>query len=157
MKKYLFYKIYMIKFFLILGLSVSFWGGSFIEAKALECKDAKTFSEKLACENTQTGLGASRQAAQSLGAEINPAYQTGTGRQTLYAGLGRILQVLLGFVGLILLGVILMGGYTWFTAGGDERKVEKARAWLKNGVIGMILISSAWVITSFVMQSLRIE
>jgi len=66
----------------------------------------------------------------------------------------RLINVFLGLLGVILLVVILYAGFLWMTAGGDAAKVEKAKAWLRNGIIGVIIVLLSWAIASFVINSL---
>ena len=103
------------------------------------------------------GLAGSRQTVNKLGEQIDPSYKTGTGRQNLYEMLGGILKVVLQLVGTILFVVVVYAGYTWLTAGGNEKKVEESKKWIINAVIGMALIAGAWLLTSFIMQSLKVD
>lgn len=41
---------------------------------------------------------------------------------------------------------ILMGGFDYITAGDDAKKVAAARTKITNGVIGLIIVASTWVI-----------
>ncbi|MDF1497466.1 MAG: IPT/TIG domain-containing protein [Patescibacteria group bacterium] len=66
----------------------------------------------------------------------------------------RLINVFLGLLGVILLVIILYAGFLWMTAGGDAAKVEKAKAWLRNGIIGVIIVLLSWAIASFVINSL---
>jgi len=65
-----------------------------------------------------------------------------------------IINIALGFLGIVLLGVILYGGFLWMTAGGNEEQVKKAKAWITNGVIGIIIIIAAYSIAHFVIEQL---
>ena len=58
----------------------------------------------------------------------------------------------LGFLMLITIIVIIIGGFNWMTAGGQEDKVEKGKKWIINGVIGLIIILAAFVLTLFVFK-----
>lgn len=66
------------------------------------------------------------------------------------AVVGRIINVVLGFLGVIAVAIILMGGFKWMTAGGNEDKVGEAKKLLGAGVIGLVIILSAWAIATFV-------
>jgi cysteine-rich repeat protein len=66
----------------------------------------------------------------------------------------RLINVFLGLLGIILLVIILYAGFLWMTAGGDAAKVEKAKAWLRNGIIGVVIVLLSWAIASFVINSL---
>ncbi len=68
--------------------------------------------------------------------------------------IGNIIRVFMGVLGIIMVLLILYAGFLWMTAGGDEGKVETAKALIKNSVIGLILILLAYAITTFVISSL---
>ena len=55
-----------------------------------------------------------------------------------------IINITLGFLGIIAVIFILYAGYMWMTAGGNEDRVTKARAIIRNGVIGMIIVFSVY-------------
>jgi len=61
--------------------------------------------------------------------------------------IGDLLEIGLGFVGFIFFIYVLYGGFLWMTAQGSEEKVEKAIGIIKNGVIGVIIITSAYAIS----------
>lgn len=51
----------------------------------------------------------------------------------------------------------LMGGLNWITAGGDKGKIEKAKAMMTNGAIGMIIIAVSYSIVWIVGKALGID
>ena len=64
--------------------------------------------------------------------------------------IGRIINIALGFLGVIAVGIILLGGFKWMTAAGNEDKTTEAKQLLGAGVIGLIIILSAWALATFV-------
>ncbi|MBI2551399.1 TrbC/VirB2 family protein [Candidatus Uhrbacteria bacterium] len=70
---------------------------------------------------------------------------------TIIAG---IINTLLGFLGVIAVLIILYSGFKWMTAGGNDKNVEEARKMLIYGVIGLVIILSAYGIASFVLDQL---
>lgn len=66
-----------------------------------------------------------------------------------------IINILLGFLGIIAVIIVLAGGFKWMTAGGNEDKVAEARKMIIQGIIGLVIIFAAWAIASFVITSLR--
>jgi type IV secretory pathway VirB2 component (pilin) len=71
----------------------------------------------------------------------------GTDLRTVAA---RIINFVLGFLGIIAVVIILFGGFKWMTAAGNEDKVAEARKLLVAGVIGLVIILAAWAISTFV-------
>jgi len=67
----------------------------------------------------------------------------------------RIIRVVLELLGLLFLILIIVAGFRWMTAGGDEEKVTTARKLLTNSVIGLIIIFTAWSIAIFVFNQLQ--
>lgn len=65
-----------------------------------------------------------------------------------------IIEVVLGFLGIIAVAVILIGGFKWMTAGGNEEKVTEGRKWIVSGIIGLAIVLAAWGIATFVINSL---
>jgi hypothetical protein len=65
--------------------------------------------------------------------------------------IGRIINIALGFIGTVFLMLMLYAGYLWMTAGGDPEKVKKAQMTIRNSIIGIVIIASAWAITSFIL------
>ncbi|OGF21662.1 hypothetical protein A2316_01230 [Candidatus Falkowbacteria bacterium RIFOXYB2_FULL_38_15] len=63
----------------------------------------------------------------------------------------RVISTVLGFVGVIFLVLIIVGGLMWMTAGGNEDQVGKSKKLITNAVIGTIIIMLAYVLVSFVM------
>ena len=65
-----------------------------------------------------------------------------------------IINIILGFLGIIAVIIILLAGFQWMTAGGEEEKVSEARQRLIQGAIGLVLILAAWIIAYFVIDQL---
>ncbi len=69
--------------------------------------------------------------------------------------IGRIITVALGFLGVIAVVIILLGGFKWMTAGGNEEKTGEARKLLGAGVIGLVIILASWGLARFVIESIN--
>jgi len=67
---------------------------------------------------------------------------------------GQIINVAMLFLGIIAVGIILVGGFKWMTAGGNEEKVGEAKKLLGSGVIGLVIVLAAWGIATFVLEQL---
>jgi cysteine-rich repeat protein len=68
--------------------------------------------------------------------------------------IGRIIQVFMATLGVVFLILVIYAGYLWMTAGGNPERVERAKKFLINGVIGMIIAFSSLSIATFVISSL---
>ncbi len=66
----------------------------------------------------------------------------------------RIIRVAMGLLGIIAVVIILIGGFTWMTAGGNDEKVGEAKKWIFSGVIGLAIVLSAYAIATFVINQL---
>ncbi|MFA6171314.1 MAG: TrbC/VirB2 family protein [Patescibacteria group bacterium] len=100
---------------------------------------------------------------------VGPAAATTTNFGLEYAGnLGlqntnpknlivNVIQVALGFLGLIAVIIIIVGGFYWMTAGGNDEKVTTGRKYIVNGIIGLVIILAAYGITSWVITTLNTE
>lgn len=65
-----------------------------------------------------------------------------------------IINLLMGFLGLIAVVIILMGGFKWMTAQGSDDKIEEAKKLLSAGVVGLVIILSAWGLATFVLGAI---
>jgi len=63
---------------------------------------------------------------------------------------GSIVALILSFVGIIFLILTIYAGLMWMTAQGNNAQVEKAKDLLINAVIGLVIVTAAYSITSFV-------
>lgn len=76
------------------------------------------------------------------------------GKEDLRTTVARVINVALSLLGVIAVVIILIGGFRWMTAGGNDDKVAEARKWIFSGIIGLAVILSAWAIARFVLSSL---
>lgn len=79
---------------------------------------------------------------------------SGLGTKDIRETIGSIINVFMGLLGTVAVVIILIGGFQWMTAGGNEEKVEKAKKMIGAGVIGLAIILAAYSITRFVVGSL---
>ena len=84
----------------------------------------------------------------SYGAKI------GLGTQDVRTTVASIIRVMMGLLGIVAVVIILIGGFYWMTAGGDEGRVETGKKWIFSGIIGLAIILSAYALANFVINSL---
>lgn len=66
-----------------------------------------------------------------------------------------LLRLLISFIGIIAVIFVIYAGFLWMTAAGSEDKVSRAKSTLKNAIIGLIIILSAFLIVSFVINRMN--
>ncbi len=72
--------------------------------------------------------------------------------QSIGGIIAAIIKGFLGLLGVIFIILILLAGFNWMTAAGEEEKVKKAKDTLQRAVIGLLIIVSAYAITYFVFK-----
>lgn len=100
-------------------------------------------------------LAVSAQAIGKITAGLTAAggtvYGQGPDIPTIVANL---ISIALTFVGVLLLCYLLYAGFLWMTAGGDSKKTTEAKEIIKNAIIGLIIVFSAYAIASYVLSKL---
>lgn len=91
-------------------------------------------------------------AQQDLGLEA--AAETGLTQDDPRIIAARVIRIIMGFLGIISIGLITYAGWLYTTSQGDEEKITKAKAILKGAVIGLVITLSAFAIASFIISSL---
>jgi Zn-dependent protease with chaperone function len=66
-----------------------------------------------------------------------------------------IITFVLGFLGLAAVVIILIGGFMWMTAGGNDDRIKKGRQFIINGVIGLVIILAAYAIAQWVINTIQ--
>lgn len=74
--------------------------------------------------------------------------------EVIAARIGTIINYAFGIIGVIFLTIILIGGFEWMTAGGNEEKVGKAKKWVINGINGMIVVFLAYALVYVILAAL---
>lgn len=67
---------------------------------------------------------------------------------------GRVLGGVLGLTGTIFFVLVVYAGLMWMTSAGNEESSTKAKKILTAAIIGLIIVLSAYAITTFVGNSL---
>jgi len=78
----------------------------------------------------------------------------GTGTEDLRIVIARLIRAAFGFLGIIAVVLILYAGFLWMTAAGEEDKVNRAKRTLTAAIIGLVIMLSAFGITSFIISRL---
>ena len=78
---------------------------------------------------------------------------TDLGKADLKTTIGQLINVVLGFLGIIAVLIILLGGFKWMTSQGSSEKVEEAKKLIGAGIVGLIIILASYAIAQFVLTS----
>jgi len=94
--------------------------------------------------------------AQLTGSDLGIQYgaSTGLGNRDIRATIASIIKTAMGLLGIVAVVIILIGGFTWMTAGGNEEKVSEAKKWIFAGIIGLAIILSAYALATWVINNL---
>ena len=83
------------------------------------------------------------------------AGEAGLGTQTDIATIvGKIIKVVFSLVGIILVVLMIAGGFMWMTSAGNAEKVDKAKKLMSSVLIGLIIIILAYSISYFIIGKL---
>ena len=85
---------------------------------------------------------------------LNYASASDLGTRNLKESVFAIINIILGFLGIVAIVIILLAGFKWMTAAGNEEKVTGARQMLIAGIIGLAIVLASWAIAQFVLSSL---
>lgn len=81
-------------------------------------------------------------------------YEDPLGGVSIPSLVARIINQVLPLVGALFLIMFIWGGVQWFTAGGDEGKVKRARQTLTNAAIGIAIVMGAYLLVANVLNIL---
>ncbi len=79
---------------------------------------------------------------------------SGLGQKDLRQTVAQIIKAVIGLIGIIMLVIMVSGGFLWMTSFGDEKKVETAKSMIIASVIGLGIVLTAYAITTFVTSQL---
>ena len=96
----------------------------------------------------QNPVNASELLPTAIGTEI------GTGTTDIRVTIARIIRTAMSLLGIIAVLIILYGGFKWMTAAGSDEAVGDAKKIITAGIIGLVIILTAYAIASFVINSL---
>jgi len=84
----------------------------------------------------------------SIGTEL------GQGDQDLRVTIAKMIRTAMSLLGIIAVLIILYGGFKWMTSQGSEDAVGEAKKIIIAGIIGLVIILTAYAIATFVINGL---
>ncbi len=87
---------------------------------------------------------------------INDLIQQGVrlGNKDLRTAVAGIINVFLGFLGVIAVVIILQGGFKWMLSMGSSEKIDEAKKLMGAGIVGIAIVLAAFSLSSFVLNEL---
>lgn len=67
--------------------------------------------------------------------------------------IARIINIVLGLLGIIATLIILLGGFIWMTSQGNSEKIDQAKKIIINGAIGLLIVMASWGIARWILDS----
>jgi lysylphosphatidylglycerol synthetase-like protein (DUF2156 family) len=86
---------------------------------------------------------------QEVGAGGNGPYAAATAT-SLSQVVGTVINAALGLLGVLFVVLVVLGGYKWMMAGGNEDEVSEAKKRITTAIIGLVITVSAYLIWNFV-------
>jgi len=68
---------------------------------------------------------------------------------------GRIVQAVLGILGLVCLVIFIIAGFQWMTSGGNKEKIQSAQKSMSAAIIGLIIVIISWAAIDFIVKALE--
>ncbi len=85
---------------------------------------------------------------------LDKAVDTGLGNQDIRTTISKVIKTAMSLLGIVAVVIVLIGGFKWMTAGGNDEQVGEAKKWIFSGVIGLAIILSAYALASFIINQL---
>lgn len=79
---------------------------------------------------------------------------TGLTHTDIRVTIANIIRTAMGMLGIVAVLIVLYGGFRWMTAAGNQEQIDEAKKVLIAGVIGLIIIVSAYAVATFIINSL---
>lgn len=64
--------------------------------------------------------------------------------------IGKVVNGAFALLGVIFIILIIIGGYYWMTAAGNEDKAKQGTDIIRRAIIGLLIIAGSWAIWTFV-------
>lgn len=82
------------------------------------------------------------------------AASTNLATADIRATAARIINSAMALLGVVAVVIILIGGFKWMTAMGNDEAVKKAKTLIIQGVIGLVIIVCAYALAQFILNAL---
>lgn len=81
-------------------------------------------------------------------------YDSTTDQNSLPIILGFVINGALSLLGVIFIILMVLAGYNWMTASGNEQRIDEAKDTIKRAIIGLVITLGSWAIWNFLVANL---
>lgn len=67
----------------------------------------------------------------------------------------KIINVVLGLLGVVFVVLIIYAGWQWMTAAGNEEKITQAKKMIGGAIVGLIIILASYAMTTFIYSGVK--
>lgn len=107
-----------------------------------------TLAVDSSCQGKTCAVEGLNDSASKAGLKVDAADADATGY--LSTRVGSLIGIILAFTGTIFFLLTIYGGFLWMTAQGDSAQVKKGKDIIINAALGLVVVFSAYAITTFV-------
>jgi len=68
---------------------------------------------------------------------------------------GKAINIIFGVIGVVFVTIILIGGYLWMSATGNEESIKKAKIFILNGIFGLMVIFISYALVALILFALN--
>lgn len=88
---------------------------------------------------------------------VNDLQNANLGTRDLRDTISGIINIVLGFLGILATVMILYGGLKWMTSAGNTSQVEDGKKAIGAGVIGLLIVLASYAIARYVLSRFQEE
>jgi len=78
--------------------------------------------------------------------------ESGEPERSIESIVAGVIKVMLGLLGIIFVVLLILAGFKYMTAGGDQDKIQEAVKQIRNAIIGLAIVIVAYSITYFITE-----
>jgi hypothetical protein len=64
--------------------------------------------------------------------------------------IANLIKIALGFIGIILVVILIIAGFRWMTSAGNQDVVSKSKSQIVSAIIGLIIIVASYALAEFI-------
>lgn len=76
------------------------------------------------------------------------------GDTDLKGRIAQIVNIALGMIGLVAVIYIIVAGYKWIIAEGNEEEIKKSKETIRSAILGLLVVFISYVVVNFVVNQL---